>query len=288
MGLGASLKLFAIVLCVYTSFLFAFVDQKELQTLYDRIDQQSPETKTGLNEDDRKKLLDNVVHHKVAALSAISKYDKTPNEEIGFCFGRAMTAHLLARKMGVARNSIKKLYIAGDMTSGSVRWRFHVTTLVKDEKSKSWYSIDPVMVSVGKKDPLLPKDWMQTAKNEFDSTNTTKFYVTDTNAIMVDMRQVPATLADENNERIIEAKFDPNRPGITLDTATEDIGTFKLYSLDAKAQEKYFINRLESLPTEEFDFMKLDVVILKNRVSTPRHYEYNNYFTDLLNDLILN
>ncbi len=261
------------------------LDQQEIQRRYDDIEMRSPETKIGLNLAERKALLEEVAHHPVASLAKLDKYDPPPGQ-IGFCYGRAMAAHLLARKKGVARDGILKLFVAGDMTPGpGERWRFHVTTLVRGEDGKHWYSIDPVIQTLGNPDPLLPKDWLAAAKKEFDPKKTTKNYVTTTESIMVDMRVVPSTLASENNERIIEVNFNPERPGFELEREVADLADFKVYRLDSDAQAKYFIKRQEAKAEDDFNFLGIAVKILLPDKVIDRAYDYHGYFSDLLTSL---
>lgn len=261
------------------------LDQKEIQQRYDAIDLHSPETKIGLNLEERKALLKEVTNHPVVSLAKLNHYDPPPGE-IGFCYGRAMAAHLLARKHGVARDGIVKLFVAGDMTPGpNQRWRFHVTTLVRDETGQHWYSIDPVVASLGNPEPLLPKDWLLAAKNEFDPKATTKNYVTNPDSIMVDMRVVPSVLAMENNERIIEVNFNPDRPGFSKENEVGDTGTYPVYRVDADASAKYFIKRHEVLEADDFNFLGIAVKILTATQVVNRAYDYRGYFSDLMTSL---
>lgn len=279
------MKLFFVSLVLLAQVAFA-LDQQEIQRAYDEVELRSPETKIGLNAEERRALLTEVANHPVASLAQLSHYDPPPGE-IGFCYGRAMTAHLLARKHGVARDGILKLFVAGDMTPGpNRRWRFHVTTLVRDENGQNWYSIDPVIAGLGHPDPLLPKDWLKAAKLAFDPTHTTKNYVTNTDAIMVDMREVPAALSLENNERIIEVNFNPNRPGFEAEREVGELGDYPVYRLDADAAAKYFIKRQEALAADEFNFLGISVKILTPTQVIPREYDYRGYFSDLLSSLL--
>ncbi len=261
------------------------LDQKEIQNRYDDLELRSPETKVGLTLEERKVLLDQVTNHPVASLAQLNKYDPPPGE-IGFCFGRSTTAHLLARKMGVARDGIVKLFVAGDMTPGpNQRWRFHVTTLVRDETGQNWYSIDPVIAGLGHPEPLLPKDWIQAARKAFDPKLTTKNYITASDAIMVDMREVPATVAVENNERIIEVNFNPERPGFELEREVGSLGEYKVYRVDNDAAAKYFIMRQEAKAEDDFNFLGLSIKIITPTQVIPRDYHFAGYFSDLLTSL---
>jgi hypothetical protein len=105
----------------------------------------------------------------VASLSHYSKYD--PQDlGIGFCFGRAMTAHLEALYLGISKDSIKKLWALGNLQTGSNRWRYHVTTVVKGEHG--WVAIDPIMGSV-----LTIAQWYENMRG-YDSDGQMRLYVT--------------------------------------------------------------------------------------------------------------
>ncbi len=96
-----------------------------------------------------------VANHPVASLRNYSKYDPR-NEGIGYCFGRAMTAHLEALwnpQLKVNNKAIRKLFALGKLQTGTDSWRYHVTTIVK-ASDNGWWAIDPIM---GK--PIKADDW---------------------------------------------------------------------------------------------------------------------------------
>jgi len=260
------------------------VDQGALQQRYDDLDVRPAAVHAFLNPEERQALLKAVDEHPVAKLAALAQYDPPPGG-IGFCFGRAMAAHLLARQMGLERRAILKLFAAGNMQDHGTRWRFHVTTLVLGEDGR-WYTIDPVMVDIGHTKPMLPGEWIQEVEKTFVDKphfpqNIARYYITDPDAVMVDMRVVPATLGDENNERIIETGFSPERPGFELERQVGDLKGFNVYRVDDDAAEKYLLRRHSRAAQDEFNFNGLDIVILREGVSTPLHFEYHDYFRDL-------
>lgn len=101
---------------------------------------------TALSEKELRKLLNYAIHHPVAGLKALNKYD--PNGEIGFCFGRALFIHLELLRRGVDKESIKKVFVVGEMlevdpvTNKQTVWQFHVATSVKGTDGQ-WWVIDP-------------------------------------------------------------------------------------------------------------------------------------------------
>lgn len=56
--------------------------------------------------------------------------------KIGFCFGRAIIAHVEALRYGVHPSSIKKIWVVGDMQE----WGHHVATMIKTESG--WMVFD--------------------------------------------------------------------------------------------------------------------------------------------------
>lgn len=71
------------------------------------------------------------------------------NGSIGFCFGRATIAHMEALARKVHPESVKKIWIAGDMGF----WGHHVATMVYTKKG--WRVLD---TNIGK--PVTTKDWI--------------------------------------------------------------------------------------------------------------------------------
>lgn len=79
-------------------------------------------------------------NNKVASLDKLPYYD--PSEQLGFCFGRAIASHLLARKMGLTEASTGKVFMVGELKENGVTlWRFHVSAIVKGPGG-DWYAID--------------------------------------------------------------------------------------------------------------------------------------------------
>ena len=103
-------------------------------------DDQRKATITKAEADD---LLRRVASNPVASLASTHKYDPN-NTGTGYCFGRAMTAHLEALfNMNVKNSSIRKLFAMGTLKTGSITWGWHVTTIVKATEG-GWWAIDPV------------------------------------------------------------------------------------------------------------------------------------------------
>ena len=82
-----------------------------------------------------------LVRNPVSRLERLDEYD--PSGAIGFCYGRAMSAQLMASRLGLETKSIRKLFIVGDLRSNPAKrdWRFHVTTIVRNDRGE-WIALD--------------------------------------------------------------------------------------------------------------------------------------------------
>lgn len=110
-------------------------------------DDRDEERKATISKGEADELYRIVASHPVASLAVTHKYDPN-NSGTGFCFGRAMTAHLEALfNMKVKNSSIRKLFAMGKLQTGSKTWGWHVTAIIK-AKEGGWWAIDPVRGSV--------------------------------------------------------------------------------------------------------------------------------------------
>lgn len=132
--------------------------------------------KSGLKAKEAKALYEEVTRHPIARLMNVKKYD--PDSAMGFCFGRAMTAHFEALRMGVAKESIRKVYVVGAMKAlvGDIVWQFHVATAIKGTDG-GWWVIDPFFGKVVK----LEK-WYERMYSH-DKNGTLRLYVSDANRL---------------------------------------------------------------------------------------------------------
>ena len=303
--------------------------QFDMWNRYEQIVVNSAETIQSLDQSQRQKLLTLVLNNPVATLSSevINKWDPPANNragEIGYCFGRAMATHLIARKLGLAETSMKKIFAAGDMANGQIRWRFHMATMVKGTEDGLFYVIDPIMPSIIRPgddlqaNTLSPANWIKMVKREYDNTQKTlefyeeeklsfsenyqniieekleivrsegtiKFYITPTDAIMVDMRLVPAHLLVENGHHLNEVLFTPTLEEnfIPLSEVSEHIWEIN----DQVTLDKYFMTKTEPL-VDQFNFFKLDAKInyIKDNawLTTERNYLFNGAKYDVEQDL---
>jgi hypothetical protein len=221
-------------------------------------------------------LYQETLNNPVSHLSRLSKYD--PTGIVGFCFGRAMAAHLTARKeFHVSPTAIYKLFIIGDLRSVASKpeWRFHVTTIlpVKSDGGTTWMAIDPIM-----KQPLTVAEWMMRVRRGWDtwhgvSGGKAKFFLVSNEAILPDIRVLPEP---ETGDRIIELNFVPESSGILPSTEwsstlqTKDI----VYELNEREVRRFFLVAKRSSKKTLFSFSGIKI--------NAQYIPYNNYFSDLL------
>lgn len=231
-----------------------------------------PATKSFLTKEERQQLFRLARHHKVAALEMVAHYD--PSGEIGFCFGRAMAVHLIARGMGLQSQSLRKLFVIGDLRSGSdPEWRFHVTTVVKGEDGL-WYSVDPIMEPpLASGVPLKMERWIQIVQRTWDKPKKANFYFVENSTIIPDLRNVPE--ADkETGENVIEVSFNPNAHS---EFVSGSVAGFPYFEVSSPGQERFFTTVYEREELNRFSFLGIRI--------NGHAYDYRNYFVDLLFDL---
>ncbi|MBI4424666.1 MAG: hypothetical protein HY554_13115 [Elusimicrobia bacterium] len=237
-------------------------------SLYARIVGGFPAARRGLGPAERRALWHAAFAHPVAGLDEPGKLERyDPTGVIGFCFGRAMAVHLLARKLGLAEDSIAKLFVVGDLRSGAdPEWRFHVATLVRGSDG-TWHAIDPIMDG-----PLTARQWVERVHQGWDAGRLAKFYRVPAAFVLPDVAQVPASRELESRERLIELTFEPSgRPGFS---PLPELGP-AAFELSGEASARHFRSPA-GFPA--FDFS--GVMINGDR------YAFNAYFDDLLKELV--
>lgn len=85
-------------------------------------------------------IIDSMNIHPIVSSSANGKYER-PGTEIGYCFGRATYAHLALLKIGVDKDSIRKIWLVGPMVTNRITWQFHVAVTVRTTDGK-WMVVD--------------------------------------------------------------------------------------------------------------------------------------------------
>jgi hypothetical protein len=135
----------------------------EMNTLADGFTISGEETrKYSMSFAEANDLYQRVVKHPVANLNNTVKYDPK-GQGIGYCFGRAMAAHLEALfNMDLKNSSIRKLFAVGSLQTGQTKWGWHVTAVVK-AKEGGWWAIDPIIGS-----PIKAEDWYNKMLTSFN------------------------------------------------------------------------------------------------------------------------
>jgi hypothetical protein len=250
----------------------AFSDlQSDAEALYRELTDR-PATKTALTKKERQEIFNEVSRHRVASLAQLDKYD--PTGEIGFCFGRAMATHLIARKHGLAEESVRKLFVIGDLRqSENPEWRFHVTTLVRGEEG-GWFAIDPIMeFPIAPGTPLPMDRWMQIVEKVWDKKKQAKFYEVTPKTVLPDLREVP-DVDKENGNFIIEIRFQPTKD---KGFARAMVGE-RLYYVPSDVSEADYFMQVGEKRVDTFLFEALKI--------NGQLYHFNGYFFDLLGDLV--
>ncbi|MGZ3691553.1 MAG: protein-glutamine glutaminase family protein, partial [Pseudobdellovibrio sp.] len=124
---------------------------------------------SGLDNKQIKELYAKVENNETAGLCNINKYD--PNGEIGFCFGRATTAHIEALRAGISKDQVRKVWAVGHFKTGSAEWRYHVTTIVRNTEGR-WIAIDPIFDR-----PIPVEQWYKEMQG-FDVENNMRLFST--------------------------------------------------------------------------------------------------------------
>ncbi len=203
-----------------------------------------------------------VKQHPVAGLANVGKYD--PSGVMGFCFGRAMAVELSSYRLGFAPGDVKKLFVIGDLRSGSApEWRFHVTTVARTSDGK-WWAIDPILSG-----PMPMERWIASIRGVWDKQAKANYYLTPPSGILPNLRTFRKP-ENEKGDQIIELSFNPlGKPGITPMPQIDN----RLYAVDEKRTQQYFSATSTSARAQEFLFDKIQ--INNDEIS------FNNYFLDL-------
>ncbi|HTL12532.1 MAG TPA: hypothetical protein VL588_08605 [Bdellovibrionota bacterium] len=248
-------------------------DNARLHQAYGDLEAHMPGMRSSLTPAEAGRLYSLMRNHPVAALTDenVGKYD--PTGEIGYCFGRAMAVQLMARRMGLSENFIRKLFLIGDLREGTdPEWRFHVTTLIRVHRAGDnyeWVAVDPLLQG-----PMIAPAWLKKARSIWDKKNKAYAYVADADAVLPDVRHFPEVAA-ETSAGIIELSFRPeHKTGFTKAGPLFDART---YNVGPVTQDLQFLD-MSTLPEPEaFDLarMEIDGVV----------YDYHGYFRDLLQDI---
>jgi len=232
-------------------------------SLYHSIQKDCPTIRKALTGKEQQYIYDLVASGHVTSIGALSKYD--PDHQTGFCFGRAMAVHLLSHRIGLAEESIKKLFIVGCLGSGGkTEWRFHVATMVKGDDG-GWHALEMNVA----KGPLTVQEWVAEMHRVWDPEKKARIYAASPSWVMPDV----STFREINEEKgtdLIELSFDPSHRTGFRSCTTYGAG---LYEVDNRTAGKYFIGTDEE-ELNRFDFGQI--------VINGETYGYRGYFDDML------
>ena len=144
------------------------------------------------------KLYQNISNNKQVKETVCSgEYNGSPT--LGFCWGRAMAAHLKALQAGLPTASVRKIWAVGKLTwesDGKLNeWRYHVTTVVRGS-DKKWYALDPIFSEV-----LPIEDWVKSMKKNYDRSGTTRIFATPAE------RFGPETIAKYDKNELVDKYY---------------------------------------------------------------------------------
>ena len=186
-------RVFILIGFLWTCCLWAETQEQVLKKFFEI--ENRPSTKMGLTDAERRFVFRFVYEHPVASPEHIGDYEPFPDDpakQVGYCFGRAMAVHLESKALKLKTESIRKLFIIGDLRSGDEpEWGFHVTTLVRDlEDEKKWFAIDPIMKGITQGRSQSADDWIAVVRSIWDRKKEAKLYITSIFAVMPDPRRI--------------------------------------------------------------------------------------------------
>ncbi len=165
-------------------------------------------------------------NHSVVGYKSSSQYSHE-GTETGYCFGRAMYLHLLALKLGLQKESIKKIWALGPLTTSQygLTWGYHVALLVYS-KEYGWLTIDP-----NENKPQSFEAWINTFTQR-----------------SVDQR-VRFYISDPDKQALYTGKYSRYLMGLNLSL---DKDWFKHYFVDMLKAVR--IEKIENLGLHELDY----------------------------------
>lgn len=90
--------------------------------------------------------------------------------QMGFCWGRGVAAHLIARQADLNTASVRKVWALGPLDGG---WSYHMTTIVRRDDG-AWIALDPIF---GREMPV--EEWYATMRTQFDKKGTMRLFSTE-------------------------------------------------------------------------------------------------------------
>ncbi|MBL7557562.1 MAG: hypothetical protein JNM24_17160 [Bdellovibrionaceae bacterium] len=119
------------------------------------------------------RVLMSIEQHPVVSSYASNKYQQH-GTEIGYCFGRGCYVDLMLMRLGIDRDSIKKIWAVGPMAAGGITWQFHIGHMVR-LPDNTWVVID----NVPSYDQVYTaRQWGEHFKQQ-NADGTLRFFITD-------------------------------------------------------------------------------------------------------------
>lgn len=142
----------------------------------------TPHRATSISFRDAWSVLESVKRHPVLSPEGRKAYEHE-DRDIGYCFGRATYFHLLLLRMGLQKDSIRKVWIVGPTKNSAhsdVIWDYHVATIAYTTE-KGWVTLD---TNETKPEPV--KDWLASYyRKSLDGKS--RFYVTKASKLSIDL-----------------------------------------------------------------------------------------------------
>ncbi len=151
--------------------------------------------------------------HPVVSPEQAHKYEPV-DIRIGYCFGRAMYAHLMLLKLGLQKESILKVWAIGKAKTPEVTWDFHVATLTYTPE-QGWIAIDPYF---GHAMPAV--QWMQNM-SAMNINKRMRFYVTSPQKFSMGV-----------------GKYNPGQLGLNLEAEKDWYRNYFVHLLKSVREEK--------------------------------------------------
>tara|TARA_B110001454_G_scaffold219099_1_gene249899 strand:+ start:6664 stop:7842 length:1179 start_codon:yes stop_codon:yes gene_type:complete len=179
------------------------------------------------------KVLTSIEEHPVVAQYAANKYQQN-GTEIGYCFGRGCYVDLMLMRLGVDRDSIKKIWAVGPMGAGEITWQFHIGHMVR-LPDNTWIVIDNVPSYT---EVLEARAWGEHFKAE-NPDGKLRLYITDSDKFTPSL-----------------GKYDPVQLGLNINRNRDwykgyfqDLKTWFENTSDAELAKFLGINVLPTRPT---------------------------------------
>lgn len=125
-----------------------------------------------------RQIIESINQNPITSIHSVYGYQY--GDQIGFCYARAMYAHWLLLKSGIAQDKIFKIFALGNFRWGATIWHFHVAVLVQDDEL-GFLVIDPL-----NQDIAQINDWtLMVARLEINSPwPRARFFITDPRKFM--------------------------------------------------------------------------------------------------------